>query len=172
MFVSELSLGSWGWMQITNFLITGILILLFGRGVAKQFATGKAPKVGSICLQIIGLSLIASGPFVTDPSAMFNQYSIHGIIHGIFGAIVFSLAPVTCFVFFHPFRRDPSWRVFAGWTITIGVLLVIGIGFLKVSQFPQSNLFVWKGLIQRIILITYMTWILSFAIQLLKRLRS
>lgn len=172
MFVSELSLGPEGWTQIMNFLITGFLIFLFGRGVTKQFTVGKASKVGSICLQIIGLSLIASGPFITDPSAMFNQHSIHGIIHGIFGAIVFSLAPVTCFLFFHGFRQNLSWRVFARWTLIIGLLLVIGIGFLKVSQFPQSSLFIWKGLIQRIILISYMAWLCAFAIQLFKRVTS
>ncbi len=172
MFVSELSLGSWGWMQIANFLITGTLIFLFGRGVAKQFTTGKAAKVGTVCLQIIGLSLIASGPFITDPSVMFNQTSIHGIIHGIFGAIVFSLMPVTCFVFFLRFRRDTSWRVFAWWTLAIGVFLVIGIGFLKVSQFPQSNLFAWKGLIQRVILMSYMAWLFVFATQLFRSVRS
>ncbi|HUD44780.1 MAG TPA: DUF998 domain-containing protein [Patescibacteria group bacterium] len=168
MFVSELSLGSWGWVQIVNFLITGSLIFIFGRGVAKQFPTGKAAKVGSTYLQIIGLSLIASGPFVTDPSVMFNQTSIHGIIHGIFGAVVFLLMPVTCFVFFRSFQRDPLWRVFAWWTLAIGVLLVIGIGFLKVSQFPQSSLFEWKGLIQRIIIISYLAWIFAFAVQLIK----
>jgi hypothetical protein len=172
MFVSELSLGTEGWTQIINFLITGFLIFLFGRGVAKQFTFKKAPKIGSICLQIIGLSLIISGPFITDPSAMFNQHSIHGIIHGIFGAIVFSLFPVTCFVFFHSFRNDLSWRVFARWTLAIGILLVIGIGFLKVSQFPQSSLFIWKGLIQRIILIAYMAWLCAFATQLSKRAAS
>jgi len=172
MFVSELSFGTEGWTQIINFLITGFLIFLFGRGVAKQFTPGKAPKVGSICLQLIGLSLIASGPFVTDPSAMFNQHSVHGIIHGIFGAIVFSLFPVTCFIFFHRFRRDPSWRIFAGGTLATGILLIIGIGFLKVSQFPQSNLFIWKGLIQRVILIAYMAWLYAFATQLFKRVAS
>ena len=172
MFVSELSLGVWGWMQIANFLITGTLIFLFGRGVTRQFTAGKAAKIGSICLQIIGLSLIASGPFITDPSVMFNQSSIHGIIHGIFGAIAFSLMPVTCFVFFLRSRRDASRRAFAWWTLAIGVFLVIGIGFLKVSQFPQSNLFIWKGLIQRIILISYMAWLFVFATQLFRSVRS
>lgn len=157
-------------MQIANFLITGSLIFIFGRGVAKQFTPGKATKIGSICLQIIGLCLIASGPFVTDPSAMFNQHSVHGIIHGIFGAVVFSLMPITCLIFFSRLYRDPSWKVFAKWTLAIGALLVIGIGFLKVSQFPQSDLFVWKGLIQRIILTSYMAWLCVFAARLFKRL--
>jgi hypothetical protein len=101
---------------------------------------------------------------------MFNQHSVHGIIHGIFGAVVFSLMPITCLIFFSRLYRDPSWKVFAKWTLAIGALLVIGIGFLKVSQFPQSDLFVWKGLIQRIILTSYMAWLCVFAARLFKRL--
>ena len=56
--------------------------------------------------------------------------------------------------------------------VATGVFLVIGIGFLKVSQFPQSNLFMWKGLIQRIILIAYMAWLFVFATQLSRGVRS
>ncbi len=169
MFVSELSLGPQGWIQIVNFLITGTLIFLFGRGLAAQLKTGKATKLGPILIQIIGLSLVASGPFVTDPSVIFDQHSLHGTIHGIFGAIVFSFAPISCFVFFRRFRLDPLWRLFAWWTLAIGILLVVGIGLLKASQFPQNDLFAWKGVIQRIILISYMAWLFIFAVKLSKR---
>lgn len=168
MFVSELSLGPWGWVQIVNFLITGTLIFLFGRGLVAQLKTGKAAKFGPIILQIIGLSLVASGPFITDPSVIFDQHSIHGIIHGIFGAIVFSLAPISCFIFLRRFRSDSSWRLFAWWALAVGILLVVGIGLLKVSQFPQSSLFASKGGIQRIILIAYMAWLFTLALKLFK----
>src|SRR5690242_11525312 len=93
MFVSELSLGSRGWIQIANFLATGSLLLWFGRGLALAFREGKSSKAGPVLVQIIGLSLAASGPFVTDPSTIFSQQSPPGIAHGILGAIVFTLAP-------------------------------------------------------------------------------
>jgi hypothetical protein len=169
MFVSELSLGSRGWVQIVNFLVTGVLIFLFGRGIKKYFQTGAAAKAGPLLLQIIGLSLMASAFFPTDPSAMFNQHSFHGIIHGIFGAIVFLCMPIVCFIFFRRFRSDTEWKALAWWTLGVGIIMVVGIGFLKVSQFPESNLFLWKGLIQRIILMTFMAWVFSFATKLLKQ---
>jgi hypothetical protein len=169
MFISELSLGPWGWIQIVNFLITGTLIFLFGRGLTAQLGGGKAAKFGPIALQIIGLSLVASGPFVTDPSVIFDQHSVHGAIHGIFGALVFSFAPISCFIFFRRFRNNPSWQQFAWWTLAVGTLLVVGIGFLKASQFPENSLFAWKGVVQRTILVSYMTWLLTFALRLFKR---
>ena len=42
-----------------------------------------------------------------------DQMTWHGVLHGIFGALVFSLSPVSCFVFFRRFRRDPLWHALA-----------------------------------------------------------
>jgi hypothetical protein len=139
MFVSELSLGPHGWVQILNFVLTGTLVLVFGRGLAAHFSTGAASRAGPVLVQGIGVSLIASGPFITDPSVMFDQVSTHGVVHGIFGAVVFTFAPLSCFVFYRRFRNDPFWRPLAGWTLATGVVLTLGIGLLKVSQQPGSG---------------------------------
>jgi hypothetical protein len=166
MFVSELSLGPHSWVQILNFVLTGTLVLAFGRGLAAHFSAGAASRAGPALVQGIGVSLIASGPFTTDPSAMFDQTSTHGVVHGIFGALVFTFAPLSCFVFYRRFRSDPVWRPLAGWTLAAGVVLTLGIGLLKISQQPGSGLFEWKGLVQRVILITFMTWIFTVASRL------
>jgi hypothetical protein len=160
MFVSELSLGPFGWVQILNFLLTGALIVIFGRGLAAHFRTGP------LLVQGIGVGLIVSGPFITDPSAMFGQTSAHGIVHGIFGAVVFTVAPISCFVFYRRFRVDPAWRPLAGWTLASCLVLTLGIGLLKFSQQPGSALFDWKGIVQRVLLVTLMAWIFAVAVRL------
>ena len=110
MFVSELSIGPRGWVQILNFIITGILLLIFALGIKTEFRQGKASKAGPILLLICATCLIVSGPFVMDPlSTPPDQMSWHGIIHNILGAIFFSLSAVSCFVFFRRFRDDPKW---------------------------------------------------------------
>lgn len=172
MFVSELSLGTYGWIQILNFVLTGALVLAFGRGLAAHFTTGAASRTGPVLVQIIGVSLIASGPFTTDPSSMLDQASVHGVVHGIFGALVFTFAPLSCFVFYRRFRRDADWRPLAGWTLANGVVLTVGIVVLKISQQPGSGLFEWKGLVQRVILVTFMTWIFTVATRLRHHYRS
>lgn len=166
MFVSELSLGPYGWVQMLNFVLTGALVLVFGRGLAAHFSTGAASRAGPVLIQAMGVSLIASGPFTTDPSAMFAQATAHGVVHGIFGALFFTLAPVSCFVFHRRFRSDPAWRPLAEWTLAAGVILSLGIVLLKISQQPESGLFEWKGLVQRTTLITVMAWIFAFAFRL------
>ena len=164
MFVSELSLGPRGWIQIVNFLITGSLILVFARSSAAQ----KVSKAGAFLLALVGGSLFASGPFVTDPSVLFNQVSVHGLIHGLFGAVVFSLAPVICCVYFRQVFRVPGERRFALWTLVAALMLIAGTVVLKASQFPGSPLYAWKGLIQRAVLITFMAWLFWFALRLFR----
>lgn len=166
MFISELSLGAHGWVQIVNFLVTGALVVAFGRGMSLYVTRGPVSKAGPVLVQIIGISLMASGPFTTDPSALFTQVSVHGIIHGLFGAVVFSVAPISCFVFYRRFRSDPTWRAFSGWTLAFGVALVVVLVVLKISQLPANGLFTWKGLVQRAFLITFFAWLFALAAQL------
>lgn len=166
MFVSELSLGPYGWVQILNFLLTGALILVFGRGLGAHFSAGAASLAGPLLVQGMGVCLMASGPFTTDPSALPGQPTVHGLVHGIFGALFFTAAPVSCFVFYRRFRRDLAWRPLAGWTLAAGVLLGLGTVVLKISQQPGTGLFEWKGLVQRVLLVTIMAWIFAVAFRL------
>jgi hypothetical protein len=164
MFVSELSLGPRGWVQAANFLVSGTLIALFGWGLRAAFSHGVAARFGPLLVQIMGLSLLLSGFFPTDPSAIFDQHSSPGIAHGILGAVFFSLSPIACLVFARRFRTDAAWRGFAPWTLLAAALLLVGIVALKASQFPASALFAWKGLIQRGLLVVVMGWLCALAV--------
>ena len=119
MFVSELSLGSLGWMQIANFIITGMLIFLFGRGVAKQFTTGKGRQSRIHMPTDYRPEPYSLRAICYHPSVMFNQTSIHGIIHRHLRGSRFSLAPVTCFSFFSRFPNNPAWKIFSWWKLPL-----------------------------------------------------
>jgi hypothetical protein len=96
--------------------------------------------------------------------AMFgNQTSWHGMLHGIFGALVFSLAPVSCFVFGRRFRDDPAWRTLAPWTLGAGVTIAVAVVLMKVGQLPTNRLHAYVGLVQRMALVTYLAWLFAFA---------
>ena len=172
-FISELSIGPCGWVQILNFIILGTLSLVFTWGVADEFREGKASKAGPILLAIIGFSFLVSGPLVTDVAATpRDQMSLHGILHGIFGALVFSLSPISCFVFWRRFRQDPNWQHLKGWTLAAGIITTAAVILLSASTKTQviPNVFTpWNGLIQRMVIIPYLIWIFSFAFALRKR---
>jgi hypothetical protein len=164
MFVSALSLGPRGWVQIVNFVVFGTLLLAFSRGVAAEFQDGKASRAGPILLTIIALSILASGPFVMDPAATPPaEMTLHGILHQFFGAVAFSLMPVSCFVFWRRFRADPKWRSFHSWTLSVGIMIVAAVLLLKIAQTSPSVLGQWVGLFQRLALVPYLAWLATFA---------
>lgn len=172
-FISELSIGPRGWIQIINFVVLGILFLLFSRAVAAEFREGKASKAGPILVAIIGFSFLVSGPLVTDVAGTpRDQMSLHGLLHGIFGALVFSLSPVSCFVFWRRFREDPNWQHLQGWTLLAGIVTTVAVLLLTIAtKIPVTpNVFTpWNGLIQRMLIVPYLVWIFFFALNLRER---
>ena len=104
MYISALSLGNRGWLQISNFIVLGLLLFIFTLGLSKEFQTGKASRGGIITLYIISVLFFISGPFVMDPTETpADQMSVHGLIHGLSGGIVFLIMPIIIFIFLRQF---------------------------------------------------------------------
>jgi hypothetical protein len=173
MYVSALSLGPRGWIQIVNFILFGILLFVFTRGVAAEFPSGKASRGGLILLTIVAFCYLFSGPFVMDPTGTsLSQSTVHGTIHGILGAIAFLLMPISCFVYLRRFNIDPNWQSLRIWTLVLGTVSTAAMVLLTIStKFPQlQNIFVdWLGLIQRALIIPFMIWVFIFALGLYRR---
>ena len=173
MYISTLSLGNRGWIQIANFLVLGLLLFIFTLGLSKEFPTGKASRGGIISLYIISVLFFISGPFVMDPAdTPADQMSIHGLVHGLSGGIVFLMMPMIIFIFLRRFMSDPKWQSFRWWTLILGIIEALGvIVFTYVSKIPiEQNGYVNSlGLFQRIALIPFMVWIFIFGIELLQK---
>jgi hypothetical protein len=177
MFVSALSLGSRGGIQVLNFLVFGALLFAFARGVDTRLPDGRSARAGPILLTIIAVSIFASGPLVMDPAGTpLSEMSLHGALHQGFGAVVFSLMPVSCFVFWRRFRADPGWRSFRSWTLAAGIVIVAAVLGLKIAQRPPTKaldaLGGLVGLFQRTALVTYAMWVFAFALRQRSRSRS
>jgi hypothetical protein len=173
MYISALSLGPRGWVQVTNFILLGILLFAFSRGVAAEFPTGKASRWGLILMTTIAVLFVVSGPFVMDPAGTpQNQATVHGTIHGLAGGIIFLLMPISMFVFLRRFRADPNWQPLRVWTLALGIIEAAAVLFFTiVSKAPDllSTFSGWIGLIQRTALVPFMIWIFIFALKFLKR---
>ena len=175
-YVSALSLGPRGWVQVTNFLVFGLLFFIFSRGLAGEFRSGKASRGGINLLTVISFCFFFSGPFVMDPGGTpINQVSVHGTIHGILGAIAFMLMPISIFVFLRRFRTDPNWAALRGWSLGLGSLSAAGLVVLSVvTKSPQfqTSFAGWFGLIQRTLIIPFMAWVFVFAFSWMQRIKS
>ena len=166
MFVSALSLGSSGWIQIANFMVFGLLSSLFATRVAAMFS-GKASMAGPIFLSLSALCFFLSGPFVMDPMGTAQTAtSSHGTVHGVLGAVAFLLMPTACFVFYGSFSKDKSWHFFKGWTLAAAIVTSCTVVFFSVVSKDPSYIPVfspWFGLIQRSVIVPYMAWLFAFA---------
>jgi hypothetical membrane protein len=118
--ISQLSLGDSGWIQITNFILTGILAFLFAIGLRKVVRGGKGGTWISLLIGIYGIAMIASGIFHPDPGGGFppgaplsmpTHYSGHAIGHGISFIIVFTSLIAACFLFANRFGSTNNGRM-------------------------------------------------------------
>lgn len=170
MFVSELSLGPRGFIQTVNFLVYGVLQLLFARGIAAEFPDGTASRAGPVVLGIIGVGMLGGGMFVMDPvPTPLANLSWHGWLHGLSGALVFYGWPISCFIFLRRFREDPRWKALATWTLTAGVVSAALLVMLRVVILlykPGNAANAWGGLIQRSFVIPSFGWQFAVAVRL------
>ncbi len=166
-FISELSLGNEGWIQIANFLIFGFLFFVFSIGLLQAFQKRRLPTTGPILFLILASCYFFSGPFVTDPGTIFTQQkSVHGIIHGILGAIVFILMTISSWTFLKLFKKEKEFKSLKNVTLLFAILLTLSlIAFTYVTKVPTSqNIFQnLNGLFQRLALIPFMIWLFYFA---------
>jgi hypothetical protein len=167
MFISELSLGPRGWVQIASFLVTGALYAVFTWGVAGEFRKGKASRFGPILLAVISLGFFVSGPLVMDPvDTPRGAMTLSGYGHGVFGALVFTLIPIVCWVFVRRFREDKAWRSMWGWTLAAAIITTSATVLLSVATKPPlvpNVLTGYDGLIQRALIVPFHVWAFLFA---------
>jgi len=118
--LSLLSLGDWGWVQIVNFVLAGVLNLLYAGGLWRRLHPGRAGTWGPLLIGAYGLGLIAVGVFRTDPANGFSPGAIaptgpswHGALHALGGLFIFLVLAAALAVFVRYFlARKERWWAF------------------------------------------------------------
>jgi hypothetical protein len=77
---SSTALGSWGWLQVLNFIQLGLAILGLTLAMRAVLPPGRAARVGRWALTVTGLAVVALA-FKTDPTSTIKTW--HGGIHAI-----------------------------------------------------------------------------------------
>lgn len=171
-FVSSLSQGEQGWMQIANFLICGMLVLCFAIGLRRVLYPGKASTWGPLLLGIFGLCLVGAGLFVTDPLLGYppgapSTSTLHGALHMLLSLVVFISLPAACFVLARRFAGNPAWRGWFSYSLATGILVLVF--FVITDVVASSNLDAPAGLFQRLTILIGWLWVALFAFRLLGR---
>lgn len=171
-FVSSLSQGEQGWMQIANFIVCGALVIGFAVGLRWVLRPGKGATWGPILLGIFGLCLIGAGVFVTDPLLGYppgapETLTPQGKIHMLISLIAFAALIAACFVLARRFAGDPGWRGWAYYSIVTGILVLVFFIGADVAASPDPN--APSGLIQRLSITTGWVWISLIAVRLMRK---
>jgi len=159
--ISALARGPRGWVQMTNFGLLGVSFFSFAVVLRKTFERGVAGAVAPAVFTLMTCGVLLAGAFVMDaPGA---PPTLAGRIHGIAGFLVFPWIPIAAFLVAPRFRRDPRWRSYFTYTLVTGFyclatlvffLLFVGPPDAGPRAFPGI-----VGLVQRLILLPFFTWI-------------
>ncbi len=124
--LSLMSNGDLGWIQISNFILTGLLVIAGAIGIRRLLHGKKAGTWGALLVGLYGLGLIAAGIFVADPMNGFplgtpataNTISWHGLLHFVTAAIGFVGLIAACFVFARRFGslQQRGWAIYSALT--------------------------------------------------------
>lgn len=124
--LSLLLIGDLGWMQWLNLVLSGVMAVVASIGLVR---TSQWPRTAATLVTAYGLCLVLSALFPPDatesfpPGAGGGEFSTHGILHFVFGAIGFLSVGVAA-VIARPWlaRRRPGA---ARWSRIAGVVIIV-----------------------------------------------
>ncbi|HKW02048.1 MAG TPA: DUF998 domain-containing protein [Vicinamibacterales bacterium] len=128
--LSLMSNGPRGWVQVANFLLSGLLVLAGAAGLKRALVTGRGRTAGPVLIAIYGLGLVGAAFFSADPALGFPPgtpdgppavITTHGLLHFVCGGIGFFGLIAACLVLAARFRGTghASWMMFS---LATGVL--------------------------------------------------
>jgi hypothetical membrane protein len=131
--VSLLSLGEFGWIQMANFIASGLLVLAFAVGLRGVLSGSRGGTWGPLLIGGYGLGLIIAGVFVPDsawgfppgsPEGISSQMSWHSALHGVGFTLAFVSISAACFVFA---RRSLGLgeRALTAYTVASAVIAIV-----------------------------------------------
>jgi hypothetical membrane protein len=160
--ISELSAGPRGWVQSANFVVFGILFLMFARGTKASLRGARAARLGAALLTLIGIGVLGCGLFPAEswpPSSMGPAGLLH-LISAI--VLIFALLPVATAVLTRAFAADPRWRALAPATALTSLLtftlLAGGLALMSPPGRPPRIGNEYAGLIQRVDVAVFLAW--------------
>lgn len=159
--LSLLSLGDQGWIQITNFIVAGLLALAGAVGLRRVLHPGRAGTWGPTLIGIYGMGLILGGVFVTDPYDGYpigtpagtpEHLSWHGILHGVAPVAAILSLIVACFVFARRFagQGQRGWASYSIATVVANIALTsasFATGDYRLMFAGGALMWVWASII-------------------------
>jgi hypothetical protein len=173
--ISALSLGAGGRLQAVNFVVFGLLLACFARGLGLALAPGTGSKWAPRLPVGAGLGLIVDGLFAQDPALGYPPGvatpavpTVHALLHLLGAMLVFTALPLRCFVLAGRFavesRVDRRWRGWPAWSVATGVVFWALLAAFVVASGTQAGP---AGLFEKLASIVMSVYGISLASKLL-----
>lgn len=162
--VSALALGSRGWVQTSNFVVTGVLMIAAAAGTRETLDV----SIGPALLALFGVGLVVSGVFTMDPMRGYPPGTEPGTpavlssrqkVHDIFGFVVFSSLSGAVLAF--AFALEGGWRTYSFATAAVVIVLFASFGVAWERDSPRT------GMLQRLAILVGWTWIALLCLSLM-----
>jgi hypothetical membrane protein len=155
---SMLANGEHGWIQVANFVVTGLMVIAFAVGLGRALAPGAGARWAPRLVAAYGVSLIAAGIFRADPGLGFpvgtapgpGPITTPGLLHFAAGAIGFTCLAIAGFVVARRFRAEgrPGWARYSQVTATVflaGFVMVAAGGGARIANlgFTAAVILIW-----------------------------
>lgn len=169
--ISYLEIGWNGWIQSTNFMVLGLLLMLFALGFFQgmNLLIKRTPLLASTALLLlVGLTFINDGVFI--PAAPGESQNVaHSVLHSIGFEVIFFALPLAYLIIGWQLRKTAGWRVYGWYSIIASVITIIPALFVLISSFsaPSTQASPSAGLINRIFVVEALVWYVVMGIRLL-----
>lgn len=159
--LSLLALGDGGWLQILNFALTGIMVVVAGGGLLR--AIEERGRSAGIAVIIAGAVIALAGVFPPDavdgfPVGAEATVSVAGMLHLALGVVEFVAFAIAAFLLarFFGSRHEPSRAV---WSRTAGIVIVVAFAAgAALSAGPAGIALLWLAVV------TGFAWLLTASV--------
>lgn len=146
---SLLANGTGGWVQISNLILTGLMVIAAAVGYRRALSGGVGRRWVPRLLAVYGTGLVGAGVFRADPMAGFPAgtpegppvaFTLPGTLHVVAGGIGFLALIIAALVMAKRFRREGRTGRAVGSAVT-GVAFLAGfVGISSGSPSPTTTL--------------------------------
>ena len=150
--VSALEAGPNGWIQQVNFVVFGVLTMVFAVGLHQGMRPMRLGVIGPALFFVTGIAAIMAGVFPLREDAAGVTYDPGG--HMPAGMTFFLGSTLALIVISFRVARDPRWRSLRFYIAAVALLMVAGNVLMVRLVIPDdAPLHEWAGLGQRILVI-------------------
>jgi hypothetical membrane protein len=176
--LSLMSLGDLGWIQITNFIVTGFLVLLAAIALRRLAQADKRLRRGAFLIGLYAVCVIGGGIFVTDSALGFppgtpdvypETFSWHGLLHFIAGQIAFLSLIAASFVYGKYFAVNEmrKWATFS--RLTGGIFLAAIIALMATAGMESIAGMAWASIFLYVAVALGWVWLSALIIRMRAR---